>query len=115
MADTLAGSNVDTVTNDYKALVCIFLFGGNDGNNLIVPTDGDATRNYSAVTAACSRIPNVNPLDPGRLIGLNSVNADGAHVRPAIRACRSSASLYNTDKKLAILTNVGTLLAPTSQ
>ena len=24
---------------DYKALVCIFLFGGNDSNNLIVPTD----------------------------------------------------------------------------
>ncbi len=25
---------------DYKALVCIFLYGGNDGNNLIVPIDG---------------------------------------------------------------------------
>jgi uncharacterized protein (DUF1501 family) len=24
---------------DYKALVCIFLFGGNDGNNLLVPID----------------------------------------------------------------------------
>ena len=23
--------------NDYKALVCIYLFGGNDGNNLVVP------------------------------------------------------------------------------
>ena len=25
---------------DYKALVCIFLFGGNDANNTIVPIDG---------------------------------------------------------------------------
>jgi uncharacterized protein (DUF1501 family) len=25
--------------NDYKALVCVYLFGGNDGNNLIVPLD----------------------------------------------------------------------------
>ncbi|HEY1341908.1 MAG TPA: hypothetical protein VGF59_30560, partial [Bryobacteraceae bacterium] len=24
-------------TPNYKALVCVFLFGGNDGNNLIVP------------------------------------------------------------------------------
>lgn len=31
--------------NDYKALVCVYLFGGNDGNNMIVPVD--ATR-YAA-------------------------------------------------------------------
>ena len=24
---------------DYKALVCIFMFGGNDSNNMIVPLD----------------------------------------------------------------------------
>ena len=24
-------------TNDYKALVCIFLLGGNDSNNVVVP------------------------------------------------------------------------------
>ncbi|MDC0312223.1 DUF1501 domain-containing protein, partial [bacterium] len=24
-------------TSDYKALVCLFLFGGNDSNNLLVP------------------------------------------------------------------------------
>src|SRR4051812_22849218 len=23
--------------SDYKALVCVFLFGGNDGNNLVIP------------------------------------------------------------------------------
>ena len=23
--------------NDYKALVCVFLYGGNDGNNMVVP------------------------------------------------------------------------------
>ena len=24
---------------DYRALVCVFLFGGNDSNNTIIPTD----------------------------------------------------------------------------
>jgi len=24
-------------TQDYKALVCVFLFGGNDSNNMVVP------------------------------------------------------------------------------
>src|SRR6266852_3104437 len=26
-------------SGDYKALVCIFLFGGNDANNLLIPSD----------------------------------------------------------------------------
>ena len=32
---------------DYKALVCIFLFGGNDSGNMIIPYDDYAT--YAAV------------------------------------------------------------------
>src|ERR1035438_5254733 len=28
------------VSSNYKALVCIFMFGGNDGNNMIVPAPG---------------------------------------------------------------------------
>ena len=34
-------------TSDYKALVCIFLFGGNDGSNVIVPMDAAAYNQYS--------------------------------------------------------------------
>jgi uncharacterized protein (DUF1501 family) len=26
-------------TSDYRALVCVFLFGGNDSNNMLVPFD----------------------------------------------------------------------------
>src|SRR6266852_5513011 len=33
----------------YKALVCIFLFGGNDGNNTLIPFD---TSGYNAYLAA---------------------------------------------------------------
>ena len=34
---------------DYKALVCIFLYGGNDGLNTIVPTDTARYTQYAAV------------------------------------------------------------------
>jgi uncharacterized protein (DUF1501 family) len=34
-----AGGRSNPTLTDYKALVCVYLFGGNDGNNLIVPTD----------------------------------------------------------------------------
>jgi uncharacterized protein (DUF1501 family) len=26
-------------TSDYKALVCLFLYGGSDSNNMVVPVD----------------------------------------------------------------------------
>jgi uncharacterized protein (DUF1501 family) len=32
--------------NDYKALVCIFLYGGNDAFNMLVPTSTDANKGY---------------------------------------------------------------------
>ena len=34
---------------DYKALVCLFLFGGNDAFNMVLPTDTSSWANYSAV------------------------------------------------------------------
>jgi uncharacterized protein (DUF1501 family) len=38
----LFAAEAETTTDltDYKALVCVYLFGGNDGNNMIVPLDG---------------------------------------------------------------------------
>ena len=35
-------------TQDYKALVCVFLFGGNDSNNMIVPLSSSAYASYAA-------------------------------------------------------------------
>jgi len=35
--------------SDYKALVCLFLAGGNDANNLVVPFDANG---YAAYTAS---------------------------------------------------------------
>ena len=43
-------------TTDYKALVCVFLFGGVDGNNVIVPIDTAGYGAYAAVRGASSGI-----------------------------------------------------------
>lgn len=37
---------------DYKALVCVFLFGGNDGMNMIVPSDAGRHAQYAGVRGA---------------------------------------------------------------
>jgi uncharacterized protein (DUF1501 family) len=86
---------------DYKALVCIFLFGGNDANNLLVPNDAAGYANYQKIrqNLAISQASLVSIHDP-------ATNADyGLH--PSFAPI---APLYNTSKRLAILANVGTLL-----
>jgi uncharacterized protein (DUF1501 family) len=41
-----ASANISAQSNDYKALVCIFLFGGNDGYNTLVPYETNAHAQY---------------------------------------------------------------------
>ena len=40
--------------SDYKALVCVFLAGGNDGNNMVVPLDATGYAAYSNARSASS-------------------------------------------------------------
>src|SRR5215469_5641112 len=46
-----------TGITDYKALVCIFLYGGNDSNNLIIPTIPSEYADYSAIRTDVLAIP----------------------------------------------------------
>lgn len=43
-----AGTAAAAGASDYKALVCIFMYGGNDANNMVLPTDGDSWNRYFA-------------------------------------------------------------------
>src|SRR6185369_2921966 len=56
MNAAVAQSNI----NDYKALVCIFLAGGNDSNNLIVPTIQAEYDNYAAIRTSLLALPLAN-------------------------------------------------------
>jgi uncharacterized protein (DUF1501 family) len=91
---------------DYKALVCIFLSGGNDGNNMIVPYDDyNAPGGYGAVrTAAGLAISQASILQVKAPSHQN--RTFGFHPNmPEMQA------LYNTNR-LAVLCNVGTLVQP---
>ncbi len=41
-------------TGDYKALICLFLYGGNDANNVIVPHDASGYASYAAARGVLS-------------------------------------------------------------
>lgn len=87
--------------NDYKALVCIYLAGGNDAFNMLVPTEADAYANYASARETIA-IPSEE------LVALDS-EAYGFHP-----AAAGLASLFNQDQ-LSILANVGPLIKPTTQ
>jgi len=85
----------------YKAIVCVFLFGGNDSNNMVIPHTDYAA--YAAVRTAASAvgIPQAN------LLQFNAASkVYGFH--PSMT---SVAPLYGAGK-LAVIANSGTLLAP---
>jgi uncharacterized protein (DUF1501 family) len=90
--------------NGYRALVCVFLAGGNDGNNMVVPTSTTEYNLYSTARAASglaiaqgSLLP-VTPASMGTAFGLHP----------------SLADLHTIwgDHKLAVVCNVGPLLQP---
>ncbi len=83
---------------DYKALVCVFLYGGNDGSNTIVPTDAARHGAYAAARPALA-IPRAS------LVPLNGTEF-GLH--PAIAALRAPWELG----QMAAVFNTGPLAAP---
>jgi uncharacterized protein (DUF1501 family) len=53
MAQKTEDTNENVVPSDYRALVLVFMQGGNDGNNMVIPNHSDASvSNYAAYTAA---------------------------------------------------------------
>src|SRR6476646_9331948 len=46
-------NEANIVPTDYRALVCVFLAGGNDGNNVVIPNHNDGTiSNYTVYSNA---------------------------------------------------------------
>lgn len=88
---------------DYKALVCIFLFGGNDSNNMVVPMSSAGYASYQQIRVLALPQASLLPVAPP------SAGAFGLHSKlPEMQA------LFN-QKHLALLANVGTLVRPTTR
>ena len=93
---------------DYKALVCIYQQGGNDGENTLVPYDKRGYANYAAIRTPVS--------------GLNIAQADLLPIQPARLstpfgfhpACSPLKTLFDR-KNLAVVANVGMLVRPSTK
>src|SRR5262249_36288559 len=101
-----ATSTTALQSGDYKALVCVFLFGGNDGDNTLIPysqSEYDAYARARTILAVprAQLLPIANDDTGGRDWAFHPVWA-------------AMQQLFN-QKKLAIVANVGPLLAPTTR
>ena len=88
---------------DYKALICLFLFGGNDANNVLIPHDNSGYNSYAAARGIlslpqASLLPLTLPAGDGRDFGFH----------PNLPELQT---LFNQGH-LAMVANVGTLVAP---
>ena len=86
-------------STDYKALVCVFLFGGNDANNTLIPFDTTGYGQYSTIRGPLALAQNtLLPLTPAPNFALNPN-------LPDVQA------LFNSNTA-AFVANVGTLVQP---
>ena len=100
---------------NYKALVLLFLSGGNDGNNTVIPNHNSATlSNYQAYFNARNTqqlaIPQANllPITVPRMGGLSY----GLHPSLGVGATNNGIHELWAQQKMAIVTNCGTLVSP---
>ena len=98
---------------DYKALVCLFLFGGNDSWNMVVPTSTAEYNAYSRSrgggTTSSLAIDRTALLPVTRIGQVAGDPTFGFH--PSMTGVRD---LFNAGR-LAVLPNVGPLVAPTTK
>ena len=103
---------------DYKALVCVFLHGGNDFANTVIPFDAGGYAEYAAIRSTIAT-------PQASLVGLSSLNAPNGRqyaLAPQLTtspstsalALKSLADLFNGGQ-LAVMLNIGTLVRPTTK
>ncbi|WP_396270162.1 DUF1501 domain-containing protein [Ideonella sp.] len=106
----MTAASAATLPNDYRALVCIFLYGGNDSYNTLVPSDALHHRAYSLTRGSLAlpleallpyRLSLARPLPNGQSLSLNPRlhNLQAVHQRG----------------ELALALRVGTLRRPVTR
>ena len=94
----------DAAPTDYKALVCLFLYGGNDSNNLLVPVDNTNYQLYATDRTVLA-------LPQSTLLGISpKTYSDGRQwgLHPSLVEVQQLFS----QGSLALMANTGTLVQP---
>jgi uncharacterized protein (DUF1501 family) len=127
-----AMSSAASTPSDYKAIVCLFLYGGNDASNTVLATDPASWSTYqtfrsvgadpialmaagtpanaSAAAATPAALGGVLPISPAF-----NLQPDNAGRDFALHPCMSEASSLFGAGRLSVVANAGTLTEPLTQ
>ncbi|QYM77772.1 DUF1501 domain-containing protein [Horticoccus luteus] len=101
-----SATRATAAASDYKALVCLFLQGGNDANNLLIPNDTAGYASYAAARGALV-------LPQTGLLPLSPRTSDGRAF--ALHPSMPEFQNLFAGGQAAVLANVGTLVVPTTK
>ncbi|MGA2350603.1 MAG: DUF1501 domain-containing protein [Terracidiphilus sp.] len=108
--NSMAAMAQGTGTSGYKALVCLFLQGGNDGHGTVIATDPDS---FSAFTTARSGAPGLAyPL--GELLPIVLKTPQSGRTFALNPALTGIQNLFSAGRA-AIVANTGTLITPATK
>jgi uncharacterized protein (DUF1501 family) len=100
------GMGVSAPFGDYKALVCLFMFGGNDSYNMLVPR---STPEYNAYAASRQNLA----LQQTNLLPINPLTPDGAQY--GLHPSMTGMQTLFEQGRAAFVANMGPLVEPTTK
>ena len=123
------GTAVAQTSTDYKAIVCLFLYGGNDSSNMVLRTDTASFAEYTRMRntgndpialLAPGTVPNGNAVkaSPARLGGVLAlapkftVSTENAANTYAVHPSMPEVAGLFAAGRLAVLANAGPLVVP---
>ena len=106
------GSAAAQSVSDYKALVCLFMLGGNDHYNMVIPYDQSSYDTYSSIRST--------PPDPiarprASLLEIVPTTSQGSGRQFALPPELPNVKALFDQGKLAVVGNVGPLVVPTNK
>ena len=112
---TLGAAAAQTVTSDYKAIVCLFLYGGNDQGNTVLATDPTSWADYQRIRtttdAASIALPAVGA--PGGVLAIAPTTVQAGRAFALHPSLGPLKTLFDAGRA-AVVANVGPLLMPTT-
>ncbi len=93
---------------DYRALVCIFLFGGNDANNMVIPIYGSGYTAYAAARGGSLALAQGS-------LAATAITPANVGLQYALHPAMTGLATLFTAGKVGVVANVGPMTQPTTK